>query len=436
MHASMSSTAPNTPLRNRTWIGIDFGTTNSVVVIAGPDGHTRTTRFSFPGHPDADTCRTLLCLWQEEARGRLTVHESIGPAAIDAYLDDPAESRLIMSMKSYLAQSSFRETRLLGRRLTLEMLVGQFLACLMREVGIDPAEVHATVGRPVRFAGEMPDDAFGEQRLRDGFSAAGFGGIAVALEPEAAGWRFAQRLDAPATILVGDFGGGTSDFSVLRFDPADTRRALPLGHAGVGIAGDQFDYRIIDNVVSPCLGRNSTYRVMGGEPLPVPIEWYASLARWHRLSLMRTPQTLRAIADVTRTASEPDRLRALMALIEDQQGQALYRAVGAAKSALSHSDSTILRFAHKDIRIERTITRAEFEGWIAPDLAQFDDAVSAALDRAGLQAGDIDRVFLTGGTSFVPAVRALFVDRFGADRVNAGGEFVSVAEGLALMGGT
>jgi hypothetical chaperone protein len=46
----------------------------------------------------------------------------------------------------------------------------------------------------------------------------------------------------------------------------------------------------------------------------------------------------------------------------------------------------------------------------------------------------IDRVFLTGGTSFVPAVRALFEQRFGVARVSGGGEFVSVAEGLALIG--
>lgn len=359
--------SPTTPTR----IGIDFGTTNSVVVIATPDGRTHTARFAPPGHPEAETCRTLLCLWQEEERGRLAVHEAIGAAAIDAYLDDPAESRLIMSMKSYLAQTSFRETRLLGRRLTLENLIGRFLTGLMREAGIDPAGVTATVGRPVRFAGDMPDDSFGEQRLRDSFHDAGFGDIAVALEPEAAGWRFAQRLDGPATILVGDFGGGTSDFSILRFDPAQggTGRghAQPLGHAGVGIAGDQFDYRIIDNVVSPALGRDSTYRVMGGAPLPVPIEWYASLARWHRLSLMRTPQTLRAIADVARTASAPQRLDALATLIADQQGQALYRAIGAAKTDLSQADSTTLRFHHKDIRIERRITRTEFEDWIAPD---------------------------------------------------------------------
>ncbi|MBY4641600.1 Hsp70 family protein [Gluconacetobacter entanii] len=415
-------------------LGIDFGTTNTVVVLLDENGQPHPARFSFPHHEATETCRSLLCLWHEEMRaGRASLHEAIGAAAIDAYLEDPAESRLIMSMKSYLAQASFRQTRLLGRIMTLEMLIARFLACLMHTIGIDPAHVTATVGRPVHFAGEGVDDAFGEQRLRDSFRAAGFHHVNVALEPEAAGWRFAHRLGTPATVLVGDFGGGTSDFSILRFDPDAPQRATPLGYAGVGIAGDQFDYRIIDNVVAPELGRHATYRVMGGAPLPVPAEWYASLGRWHRLALMRTPQTLRDIADVARTASEPEKLHALKNLIDDQQGQALYRAVGAAKRDLSRTDRTVLRYDHRDLHIHRDITRADFESWIAPDLHRFDEAVQTALDRANLPATAIDRVFLTGGTSFVPAVRDLFTRRFGAERVDMGGEFVSVAEGLALM---
>jgi hypothetical chaperone protein len=414
-----------------TRLGIDFGTTNSVAVLATPDGATRTLRFGHGDEPDSETCRTLLCLWAEP--GRAGLQDAIGQAAIEAYLDDPGESRLIMSMKSYLAQASFRETRLLGRTMTLEALVARFLAALMRAGGIDPAAVATTVGRPVRFAGDMADDELGCARLREGFRQAGFGAVALALEPEAAGWRFLQLLDGPATVLVGDFGGGTSDFSVLRFDPSARTAVTPLGHAGVGIAGDQFDSRIIDRVVSPLLGRDGTYRIMGGETLPMPAEWYSSLSRWHRLSLMRTPATLRAIADVARHAADPVPLQRLVRLIEDQQGHALYRAVGRAKTALSQGQEGRLTFAHRDLSIDATIARSAFEAWIAPDLARLDAAIGQALDQAGLAAPAIDQVFLTGGTSFVPAVRRLFERRFGAARIAGGGEFVSVAEGLALM---
>lgn len=415
----------------RTRIGIDFGTTNSVVVIRNADGTTRTARFPMPDGHATDTCRTLLAIWLAE-EGQRARQCAIGTGAIEAYLDDPAETRLIMSMKSYLAQASFRETQIFGQRVPLEGLVATFLRELMTLADLSPVDCTVTVGRPVQFVGDNADDALGETRLKAGFAEAGFRDVHLMLEPEAAGWRFAHRLERPATVLIGDFGGGTSDFSVMRFDPSSSHATEALGHAGVGLAGDQFDYRIIDNVVSPCLGRDTTFSIMGGAPLPVPVEWYTSLARWHRLSLMRTPRILNDIAEVARTASQPDRLNNLIELIRGQHGQSLYTAVAAAKRALSSADTTTLRFRQPGLVIEQEITRADFENWIAPDLRQLADGIDLALARAGLQPEQIDRVFLTGGTSFVPSVRALFTDRFGTERVELGGEFVSVAEGLAL----
>ncbi|WP_426956819.1 Hsp70 family protein [Muricoccus radiodurans] len=407
-------------------IGIDFGTTNSVVTALRPDGSAVTLR-----HDTEEVFRSVLCFWSDPVSG--AGRHAAGPAAIEAYLEEPLASRLIMSMKSYLAQRSFTETRIIGRRWTLESLIALFLRELLEPFRDELDGARVTVGRPVRFVGEGADDAFGEARLRAAFSAAGLPKVTVALEPAAAGQRFAAGIDRPATVLVGDFGGGTSDFSLLRFDPGPPRRVTALGHAGVGLAGDAFDTRIIDRVISPLLGKGDSYRVMG-KPLPVPPAWYSSFARWHRLPLMRGPKTLREISEVARTADHPERLRHLIRLIEDEAGYALYRAVSAAKVALSRSEATVLRFRHEDFVVEAPVTRVDFESWIAPDLARMEAAVEAALADAGLGPEGVDRVFLTGGTSLVPAVRAIFTRRFGAERVFGGGEFVSVAEGLALMG--
>ena len=410
-------------------IGIDFGTTNSVVAILEPDGSVRTTRYTV-GQAELDVFRTVLCFWNEETRGNSKLRHAAGPFAVDAYLNDPLDSRLIMSMKTYLAQKSFVQTNIYGRVFKLEQMISLFLTGLLAGGHND---AHVVAGRPVRFAGEFADDALGEIRLRASFAEAGYGNIDVALEPEAAGYRFARTLDAPATVLVGDFGGGTSDFSVMRFDPRGATRVLPLGYAGIGIAGDTFDYRIIDNVVSPLLGKGDVYSVMGTE-LPVPPEYFSGFARWHRLSLMRAPRTLREIEEVAAASAHPHRLRTLIRLIEDELGYQLYQTVSAVKAELSRSESAVLRFAHDKFTIERRIARHEFDGWIAGDLRRMSATIDQALERAEKLPHEIDRVFLTGGTSFVPAVRALFESRFGAAKVSGGGEFVSVAEGLALIG--
>ncbi|MBS7810921.1 Hsp70 family protein [Roseococcus pinisoli] len=406
-------------------IGIDFGTTNSVVTSLRPDGSVAVLR-----HDTAEVFRTVLCFWLDgEGRPR----HAAGPRAIDAYLDDPFDSRLIMSMKSYLAQRSFSETRILGRSWNLEGLVSAFLGHLLAPFRDEVAGARVVVGRPVRFVGETADDAYGQERLVAGFAATGLPGVQVAYEPAAAGHRFAQTLDRPANVLVADFGGGTSDFSILRFDPGPPRRVTPLGHSGVGVAGDAFDYRIMDNVVSPLLGKGGTYRPWGND-LPIPPGWYVNFARWHLLSLMRAPKTLRDIADVARNAAEPERLAHLVSLIEDEAGYALYRAVSGAKAALSGAEHAPLTFRHGAFEVNAEIARTDFERWITPELQAIGSAVDAALTDAGMAPAQVDRVFLTGGSSLVPAVRRLFEDRFGAERVVAGGEFVSVAEGLALMG--
>jgi hypothetical chaperone protein len=403
-------------------IGIDFGTTNSVVAILGEDGTVSTRRL-----PTGDVFRSVLCFWQD-GRAR-TLRHAAGPAAIEAYLDDPLDSRLIMSMKTYLAQRSFTRTQVHGRPFGLEQMIALFLRALLD--GVDTGGSPIIAGRPVRFAGELADDALGETRLREAYRQAGVGEVEVAFEPEAAGYRFTRQLDGPATVLIGDFGGGTSDFSVLRFDPGAARPVTALATTGVGIAGDSFDYRIIDHVISPLLGKGSTYRVIKTD-LPVPVEYYAGFARWHRLSLMRSPKTLREIGEVAGQAAEPEKLRRLLHIIEEELGYPLYQTVSAVKAALSSADQATLRFDAGTFVIEAEVKRTDFEAWIAPDLAQ----LSAAVDRAMAQAGvaTVDRVFLTGGTSYVPAVRRLFDTRFGAGIVSGGGEFVSVAEGLALIG--
>jgi hypothetical chaperone protein len=248
-------------------IGIDFGTTDSVIALLRDDGSVSTRR-----HARGDVFRSVLCFWTEPRPGRTVLHHAVGPEAITAYLEDPLDSRLIMSMKTYLAQKSFTETRMFGHPFTLERLIGYFLRALLADLPLPP---RVMVGRPVRFAGEFVDDALGAERLRGAYAEARWHDVTLALEPKAAGMRFSHTLTEPATVLIGNFGGGTSDFSIMRFDPRGS--AVPLGHAGIGIAGDVFDFRIIDRAIAPLLGKGDTYRVMG-KALPVPAEYYAGFA--------------------------------------------------------------------------------------------------------------------------------------------------------------
>ena len=76
--------------------------------------------------------------------------------------------------------------------------------------------------------------------------------------------------------------------------------------------------------------------------------------------------------------------------------------------------------------------RTEFETWMRPKIEALTGCVDRLLTRCNVQPGDVDSVFLTGGSSFVPAVRRLFEERFGAARLRGGEELNTVARGLAL----
>ena len=415
-------------------LGIDFGTTNTVVAMAGTEGPARLVRFAAPEREVFAFRSALAYQAQPERPSERLI--TAGPWAALAYAEDPAETRFLQSFKTFAAQSSFSETQILGRRYRFEDLLSTFLLKVKAYAGEAMAELpkRVIIGRPVTFAGGSPDPKLALERYEAAFRRLGFEELLYAYEPVGAAFFFARQLAHDATVLVGDFGGGTSDFSIIRFAREDGRmQATPLGRSGVGVAGDAFDYRIIDQLVSPALGKGSAYASFG-KVLPVPARYYGAFARWDQLALLKASRDMREIRSLVREALEPEKLARLVEMIDENHGYRLYRSVSALKEALSSRETAEFRFEAGDISIVHPVARADFEAWIAPELAQIETAVDAALADAGVAPGQIDRVFLTGGSSLVPAVRAIFHRRFPKERIETGAELESIASGLALIG--
>jgi len=415
-------------------LGIDFGTTNTVVALADASGPAHLVNFPAP-EGDLFAFRTCLS-FHAPAEHPTERTIAAGPWAIDAYVEDPAETRFIQSFKSFAASESFTETQILNRRYRFEDLLSTFLLKVRdyADAGMADLPSRVIVGRPVTFAGGAPKEELALARYETAFARMGFSEILYAYEPVGAAFFFARELDHDATVLVGDFGGGTSDFSIIRFEREGGEiRSIPLGRSGVGVAGDAFDYRIIDNLVSPALGKGSSYESFG-KVLPIPNRYYTAFARWDQLALMRASRDMREIRRLVREAVEPEKIARLVETLDENYGYQLYRSVSRLKEALSAQDHAEFSFKAGSISLVGGVKRSQFEGWIAPELARIEEAVDAALADANLTPGQIDRVFLTGGSSLVPAVRAIFHRRFEAGRIETGAELESIASGLALMG--
>ena len=410
-------------------IGLDFGTTNSVAAIAR-GGTSALVPLQGPAGPDP-VFRSALCFWEEEAR----VAVEAGPWAIAEYLDFPEGSRFIQSFKTVAASRSFEHTTIFDRRYRFEDLGRTFVRKLSERAGgaLGARAARIVVGRPVAFAGHRPDESLARQRYDAVFADLG-ADVHFVYEPLGAAFSFASALREPATVLVADFGGGTSDFSVVRIAaPGAARRCEPLGHAGVGTAGDRFDYRILDNLVMPLLGKGGLYRSFD-KVLEIPGGWFNDFADWSRLAFMRNRKTLAELAKLRRMAVDPAPIDTMIAIIEQELGYRLYEAVGKAKRDLSSAPAARFSFSGAGLSIEADVTRDAFERWIAPDIDQIEAAVDRALACAGIGAAEVDRVFLTGGSSLIPRIRRMFEDRFGRARIAGGNELTSIAHGLALIG--
>jgi len=181
------------------------------------------------------------------------------------------------------------------------------------------------------------------------------------------------------------------------------------------------------------LGKGGHYRSFDKE-LEIPRSFFNDFADWSRLALMRNRKTMAELAQLKRNAVDPDAIGRMIAVIEQELGYALYDAVGTLKRQLSGAEAAHFRFESEGFHIEADVTRAQFERWIAPDLHKIEATIDLALGRAGVVPQAIDRVFLTGGSSLIPAIRAMFERRFGVERIARGGELTSIAHGLALIG--
>ena len=164
-------------------LGIDFGTTNTVAALAGADGPARLVTFAAP-QGELFALRSALSFHAPPESPQERAIDA-GPWAIEAYAEDPVETRFIQSFKTFAAQSSFTETQVLGRRYRFEDLLSTFLLKVRDYAGDQMADLpkRVIIGRPVTFAGSSPDPKLAIDRYDAAFRRLGFEDLRYAYEP-------------------------------------------------------------------------------------------------------------------------------------------------------------------------------------------------------------------------------------------------------------
>jgi len=407
--------------------GIDFGTSNSTISLV-QDGEIK----PLPIDPSGRVPEILPTLIYFDEDG----HSAYGTDAVEEYLGAEMSGRFLQAIKKHLPAPGFTGTEVAGEFRSVEELVAGFLEYLKHRaetaagVGIDTV----LLGRPARFSTDGRRDRLAQDRLEDAAARAGFVHISFQIEPMAAARSFESELDREVLCLVGDLGGGTSDFTLVRLGPGRVGRTdrsedvLAVG--GVSVGGTDFDARLVWDKLVPRLGVRSHYMVAGCEA-PVPTYLHHAVCRWHRLSLVDTEENRSFLAQVLRTADDKAGLRRLRELVVGQHAWPFFREVEDAKVALSKLPAAHFRYRSPGLVLEAECPRGDFEAAIAQELRTLAHAIDTTIDDGGIGWEDVDVVFLTGGSSLVPAVRSLFTERVG-DRIVDRGVFTSVGHGLGV----
>jgi hypothetical chaperone protein len=402
--------------------GLDFGTSNSTVAL--PSGEVLEIDLQAENRR---LFRSVLFFPEEERE------HFAGAEAIDRYLDEPA-GRFIQSVKSWLPSRSFTHTQIRHRPVTLEDLVSMLLRRIRegaeRAAGVEVRRV--VMGRPAVFSTEAAADALAQNRLQRAAEQAGFQEVVFLIEPIAAALAYEARLDRDERVLVGDFGAGTSDFTVMDLGPsrrgARSRTADVVGSGGVRIGGDSFDAAIMKHALLPLFGGGTKYRErFGSQWLRLPQHIERKLLNWHEMSFIRERSIQELIATMLETSDNVPAIEALHDLVMHNLGFQLFRAIERAKVQLSSEEATRIDYDEDRVHVHVPIERAQFEEYCRPLLDELAECVNGLLERTGDR---VDAVFLTGGSSYIPAVRALFSRRFGEERIRTADAFTSVVEGL------
>jgi hypothetical chaperone protein len=405
-------------------LGIDFGTSNSAMAWASPQGKAQLIALE----GDALAMPTAVFYNAEEN----STH--FGREAITHYLEG-TEGRLMRSLKSLLGSPLLMETTVINNQLVnFSDIITTYLAELReratQHLGFAPTRV--VMGRPVHFVDDDAErDAQAESSLRKAAAAVGFTDISFQFEPIAAALDYEQRLTRETTVLVADIGGGTSDFTVVRLGPKRidkiNRADDVLATTGVHIGGTDFDQKLNLGQVMPLLG----YGHLGPDSREVPNRVFFDLATWHLINWQYQPKAM-AQAKALQSNYTNTRLHdRLMRVLTERYGHHIAHDVEQAKIHCSlNNHDTQISLSYVEPNLTATIGNANLHVHLAHLLSSTVACARECVQRAGLTNGKPDAIYLTGGSSALRTFQEALQNEFAGVPLVEGDLFGGVASGL------
>lgn len=352
-------------------IGIDLGTTNSVVAVM--EG----------GEPVVISNTEGSRLTPSVVGFSKTGERLIGQLAKRQAVSNPA--RTIVSIKRHMGETGYK-VKIDDKEYTPQEISAMILQKLKAdaEAYLGESVTDAVITCPAYFTDSQ------RQATKDAGAIAGLNVLRIINEPTAS--ALAYGLDKlkdgkEHRFLVYDLGGGTFDVSILNL--ADGVFEVEASHGNGHLGGDDFDARVMDWI-------GTTFKAQNGFELkrdPMTNQRLKEAAEKAKIELSNVMST-----DIN-----------LPFITMDANGQ--------------------------PVHFDATLTRAMFDKITEDLVKETVEPIDIALKDAGLTVNDIDKVLLVGGSSRIPAVQTLVKEKFGKEPSKSVNPDESVAVGAAVQAG-
>lgn len=399
---------------------------------------------------DFGTSNSLLCFVEAGKKPRLINLESnqpilksliftpepgefyFGSEAIDKYQDLAGEGRFFRSLKKFLPEPGFKGTVIFEKRFEIEDLIAIFLKTMKgrAEIEVGKSVENVVLGRPALYSLDLKKDKLAEDRMLKAAKKAGYKRVEFCPEPVAAGLNV-EGSESEKLVLICDFGGGTSDFTLLKTGGADV-----LGLSGVFVAGDAMDGRIMRDFISEHFGKNITYRApMGKNLLRFPRPLLTKLCNPAHIAFLKEPETWNFLKELeVWSVGEEDQkyFDQLFCLVEEQLGYPVYAEIEKSKIALGEKEECRFSFKHPGIEISMSLKQPQFESAVEIELNSIFESLEKVFEQANIELSSVDEVRITGGTGQMPLIQKRLYELFGKNKIIQGEVYQSVVQGLGL----
>lgn len=409
------------------YYAVDFGTSNSLLSYVSPEGKIT------PVPLDPTSGLVLRSLLYTPAKNTWF----FGTEAISEYVSHEGEGRFFRSIKKFLPEPGYTGTSVHNRNMNISDMVAVFLGEMRKRANAytkDNVE-RIVLGRPALYSLEPEHDKLAQGRMETAAQLAGFKEVHFCPEPIAAGLDYQAGDKKEKIVLITDFGGGTSDFTLMKIHGGNYSQDDILGLSGIFIAGDVLDGMMMRDFISPHFGSQFEYQLPGGtNVLQFPRNLLKKICSPAHITHLREKDTWEFLQHINKFALsdlDQSRMKNLFTLVECQLGFPLFHEIEKVKVNLGKKESSLFSYAFLDMMVEQEVAAQSYRKSVTPTVEEVMSCMMDVFRQSNLKVSDVDTVCLTGGTSQFPLIKEQLKAIFGAEKMMEHNIYHSVVNGLA-----